>query len=54
MVLVPLTGGYLANGELTDDETYPVGLPSLSRTFWHYPLNLYYTAVSTMVAAAAR
>lgn len=35
----PLTGGYLAGGDVTGDETYPIGFPSLSCTFWHYPLN---------------
>jgi hypothetical protein len=30
--LVPLTGGYLADGVLAGDETYRDGLPSLSRT----------------------
>jgi len=54
MALVPLTGGYLTDGEHTGDETYPVGLPLLSRTFWHYPLNLYYTVVSTTVALVAQ
>jgi hypothetical protein len=53
LALVPLISGYLVDGELTGNETYPVGLPSLSRTSWHYPLNLYCMVGSTTVALAA-
>jgi hypothetical protein len=53
VALVPLTGGYLADGELVGDETYPIGLPSLLRTCKNYPLNLYCTAGSTIAASVA-